>query len=84
MTIWPSPPHEGVDGREEVWIRELCAAFELSSADLDANAQQGAPRGEGALGDVFAALAAARGTIDYGGKERNSAAATDVDGPPLY
>lgn len=78
----PSPPHEGVDGREATWIRQLCRAFQLSSGGLEATLDEPHQEAEGALANVFAALAAARGAIDYGGKERTSAVAADVDGPP--
>ena len=78
----PSPPHDGVDDREAVWVRELNGALQLSSEGLDATANQADWEDQGALHDVFAALAAARRAINDGGDEGTSAVATDVDGPP--
>lgn len=78
----PSPPHDGVDDREAVWGREIRGAFQLSSEGLDATPDQAHWDDEGALGDVYAALAAARGAIDDDGDEELSAMATDLGEPP--
>lgn len=78
----PSLPHDGVDNREAVWIQDLRGAFALSSTNLDATLDCERQEDEGALGDVFTALAAARGAID-GSEEENLTEATDVDRPSV-
>lgn len=78
----PSLPQDGVDNKEAIWVRELNEAFQLSSRGLDAILERPRSAGEGALGDVFAAFAAALDAIDDDGNEGNSVVAVDVDGRP--
>lgn len=79
----PSPPHDGVGTQEAICIRELSGALQLSSGGLDAILDQPHWEDEGALGDVFAALAAARGSVEDESDEGTSAVATDLDELPI-